>query len=101
LMHILLNMKNETLADYVRSDYIAYARLLGFRTASADLLSAIKTNASLALLGKLADAKNILSPMALSMLKEDVYASHVYQIAVASKFKTPYHNEYTRQIIKV
>ncbi len=101
LMHILLNMKNETLADYIRNDYIAYARLLGFRQTSVELLSRIKANASLTLIGKLADAKNILSPMALSMLEEDVYASHVYQIAVASKFKTPYHNEYTRQIIKL
>lgn len=101
LMHILLNMRTDTLAGYIRNDYIFYARLLGFRTASTELLSEIKANTSLTLIGKLADAKNILSPMALSMLEEDVYTSHIYQLAAAAKFRRPCHNEYTRQIIKV
>ncbi|MDO5572469.1 MAG: nucleotidyltransferase [bacterium] len=101
LMHLLLNMKTETLASYIRNDYISYARLLGFRTGAADLLTAAKSRGSLTLIGKLADAKNILSPTALAMLEEDVYASHVYQIAVASKFKTIAQNEYTRPIIKL
>lgn len=101
LMHFLLNMKTDTLASYIRNDYISYARLLGFRTSTADLLAAAKSRGSLTLISKLADAKNILSPTALAMLEEDVYASHIYQIAVVSKFKTSAQNEYTRPIIKL
>ncbi|NLG03557.1 MAG: nucleotidyltransferase family protein, partial [Clostridia bacterium] len=101
LMHIMLGMQNETLADYIRSDYIAYARPLGFRNDSVTLLSAAKEHTSIPLLGKLADAKNILSPKAYAMLQEDIYASHVYQLAVAQKFHTTFSHEYQRRIIKI
>ena len=101
LMHILLDMKTETLADYIRNDYVSYARLLGFRNSSADILTAAKAHGSLTLISKPADAKNILSPMSLSMFKEDVYVSHIYQIVIASKYNTPYRNEYSRKMIKV
>lgn len=101
LMHIMLGMRNDTLAQYIRNDYISYVRPLGFQKNSAKLLTAMKGNGSIPLIGKLADAKNTLSPKAYAMLQEDVYASHVYQIAVANKFHTKVCNEYTRKIIKI
>lgn len=101
LIHILLNMKNETLADYVRNDYITYTRLLGFRITSLPLLSAIKEHADIPMISKLADAKKILSAQALTMLEDDVFASHIYQLAVTEKFKTKFKNEYSRTIIKI
>ena len=101
LMHIMLGMRNDTLAEYIRNDYISYARLLGFKNNSTSLLSATKEYADIPLISKLADAKNILSPKAWSMLQEDIYASHVYQLAVAEKFHTTVSNEYTRKIIKL
>lgn len=101
LMHIMLGMHNDTLAEYIRNDYIAYARLLGFKNDSSKLLTAIKEHASVPLISKLADAKNTLSQKAYAMLQEDVYASHVYQLAVASKFHTTVSNEYTCKIVKI
>lgn len=101
MMHIMLDMRNDTLAHYIRNDYVLYTRLLGFQKNSAKLLTAIKEHSSIPLISKLADAKNTLSPKAYAMLQEDVYASHVYQIAVADKFRTKVCNEYSRKIIKV
>ena len=50
MMHILLNMKQDVVDAMRADDYVQYARILGFRKESSDLLSLIKTNASIPLI---------------------------------------------------
>lgn len=99
LLHILLDMTEEKLDEYTRQDFISYARILGFRKASAPLLTAIKANASIPLISKLADARLSLDNTGLSMLEKDIQASHIYSSVVSSKFSSPFCNEYTRPVI--
>lgn len=105
LLHILLDIRKESLQQYGKEGWIFYARMLGFRESATPLLSAIKKNAGIPLLSKLADAEKQLAPTGLSMLEKDIYASHIYQSIVRNKFPDANPlteiNEYKNQIIKI
>lgn len=101
LVHILLNIKKESLKKYIADDYIPYARMLGFKHEARPLLNAIKNNSSIPLLSKLADAAKILDANGLEMLKEDITASHIYDSLIAEKFNCRIQNEYIRKIVKL
>lgn len=98
LLHILLNMKRETLTRHIRQDYVPYARILGMKKAAAPLLHAIKENSSIPLVSKLADAKKLLSEETFDMLKEDVRAAHLYQSILTSRYGVTVENEYQKKI---
>ncbi len=105
LLHILLGIRREKLMQYGQEGWIFYARMLGFRESASPLLSAIKKNAKIPLLSKLADAQKQLAPTGFSMLEKDIYASHIYQSIVRNKFpgqnSLPEINEYKNPIIKI
>lgn len=95
LLHILLNITGADTEEYRLQGIIFYARVLGFRREAGPLLHAIKENASVPMITKLADAKNILGGPALRMLTQDIYASHVYQLPYGSSHGKALQNEYT------
>lgn len=105
LLYILLDIRKENVLQYGQEGWIFYARMLGFRESASPLLSAIKKNAGIPLLSKLADAEKQLAPTGLSMLEKDIYASHIYQSVVHSKFPAENAlseiNEYRNPIIKL
>lgn len=101
LMHILLDMKSDTMKTYCSSDYIPYARVLGFRKESSPLLSAIKEHSSIPLITKLADAEGILDDNAYGMLQEDIRINQIYQSVLALKNETTMANEYRTPIVIV
>ena len=91
LIHILLGVKKR---DY---DEIEYARMLGFRKESSDLLAYIKRTSSLPLISKLLSSDNF-AENAKRMLAIDAFASNLYESAVTEKFKTPFINELQQAI---
>lgn len=99
LFHILLDIRTEDVMQYTHSNWHHYFRVLGFRKNSTSLLSAIKNNASLPLITKLADAKQLLDREGMAMLERDIFASHVYQSIVTIKFAGEPYNEYSRQLV--
>lgn len=99
LLHILLDIRAAHIEEYVSRDYISYARVLGLRKNASPLLHAIKENASVPLISKLADASRILPPEALEMLARDITASHIYEAVCARKFRRPMRNEYARELV--
>lgn len=101
LMHILLDITNETMESFRAMDYVPYARVLGFRKDSTPLLSAIKENASIPLITKLADAEGILSVDEYEMLLEDLRVNQIYQSVPALKNGGSMENEYRTQIVIV
>lgn len=103
LLHILLDIKKDTLSQFISDDYVYYARILGLRQSASELLNSMKKNASLPLISKLADAKDVLkkSSFAVEMIDSDIFASHVYDAVATDKFHTALPNEYRRQIVKV
>lgn len=100
LVHILLNIKKDSLEQYIKNDYVPYARMLAFKHEARPLLNAIKKNSSIPLLSKLADATKKLDPLSLQMLREDITASHIYDSLIAEKFHCGIQNEYIRKIVK-
>lgn len=86
LLHVILGIKKTDLAE------IHYARVLGFRKASAELLSELKRSSSIPLLTKLTNFDS-------TELKQDIYASDLYESVVTEKFKTDFINEYRQNII--
>lgn len=97
LIHILLGITAESCCSQPLPGSklsVPYARLLGFKRASAPLLSAVKKNSSIPLISKLADATDLLDNHALSMLKQDVLAGNIYEAVYYNKYKKGPLNEY-------
>lgn len=91
LLHILLDIR-------IQPKTAPYARILGFREESKPLFGLLK-NGTIPLIAKLADAGKQLSPSALSILEQDIFAAHIYDGIAAQKKGGPIQNEYRRQII--
>lgn len=99
LAHILLDMKEETVQNFVKNGVTFYARLLGFRKNATPIMSSIKENSSIPLISKLADASDSLDETGMQMLEQDILCAHIYDALVADKFSTTMGNEYTRRIV--
>lgn len=100
LLHILLNIYQSDLDKFCAEDYVYYARVAGFRKEAAPLLSAIKDNASIPLISKLADAGDyITSENGIKMLNQDIQANHIYSLIACQKFHQNFLNENTRPIV--
>lgn len=113
LLHILLNITKVDIEFGKSLDYVPYARVLGFRKESTELLGAIKEHSSIPLITKLADAEKILDEDAYRLLKKDILISEIYRGAVREKLrksgdvdasmvhKTTFKNEFTTPIVIV
>ncbi|WP_432627495.1 tRNA(Met) cytidine acetate ligase [Brotaphodocola sp.] len=81
-----------------KSERLPYARILGFRKSASPLLSKLKANSSIPILTKIAGAEAKLSEDGVQMLREELFASHLYQSVVFQKGRRM-KNEYTRSIV--
>ena len=99
LLHILLNIKKESMKKYKEEGYIFYARMLGFKKSSNELLSALKSEATIPIISKLADARHQINPVGMEMLETDIQAAHIYDTIVSEKFGIPTVSEFSREIV--
>lgn len=100
LLHLVLGMREEDISRWKEEGYALYARILGFRRQSSPLLSCLHKKSSIPLITKMADAAQDLSPSALALLEQEVYASHLYQ-TVRMKRSGVFQNEYTEGLVFV
>ena len=100
LLHLVLGMREEDISRWKEEGYALYARILGFRRQSSPLLSCLHKKSSIPLITEMADAAQNLSPSALSLLEQEVYASHLYQ-TVRMKRSGVFQNEYTEGLVFV
>ena len=100
LLHLILGMREEDISRWKDEGYALYARILGFRRQSSPLLSCLHKKSSISLITKMADAAQNLSPSALALLEQEVYASHLYQ-TVRIKRGGVFQNEYTEGLVFV
>ena len=98
LLHLVLGMREEDISRWKDESYALYARILGFRRQSSPLLSCLHKKSSIPLITKMADAAQNLSPSALALLEQEVYASHLYQ-TVRMKRGGVFQNEYTEGLV--
>jgi predicted nucleotidyltransferase len=101
LLHIMLGITKENYSIGTLHSYIAYLRALGFRKDAAPLLSAIKENAGLPLITKVADAPNIIQEDAYPLFAMDLYAAELYRGVdnICSGMSLP--NEFTHELVIV
>ena len=100
LLHLVLGMREEDISRWKDEGYSLYARILGFRRQSSPLISCLHKKSSIPLITKMADAAQNLSPSALALLEQEVYASHLYQ-TVRMKRSGVFQNEYTEGLVFV
>lgn len=99
LLHILLDIQKTDMTRAKNMGSAPYARVLGFRKASAALMSEIKEHASIPLLTKLADADKILDKNALGMLRQDIRISQIYNGIVARRSDATPANEIATPLV--
>lgn len=100
MFHILLTITRSSMADYKKQGHCQYARILGFRNDAKKVLSQLKEHSLIPLLTKLTQIDQ-LTPAGMQMLKQDIFASDLYESIITDKFKLPFINEYQQQILKI
>lgn len=98
LLHILLNIRSETVEAYRSKGYAFYARVLGIKKESSLLLRKIEKEGSIPIITKVSKAKDQLNELGMSMLSQDIFAAHLYNQAVYEKYGTVIPNEYRHGI---
>lgn len=96
-IHVLLGITNDWLTAMKAP--APYARILGFRRDHADLLGILKRTSDIPLITS--PARAVLADTAYQMLELDIYASGLYESVITDLYGTPFHNELTKQIIKI
>ncbi|MCU6734209.1 nucleotidyltransferase [Diplocloster agilis] len=98
LLHILLEIRKDDVADWVQNGWIGYAKVLGLRRSARELLSAIKENSGIPMVTKLSGARNQMDEIFYRMLEQDIWASDVYYTAVTDKYGKDFRGELNREI---
>lgn len=96
-IHVVLGITNDWLTAIKAP--APYARILGFRRDHADLLGILKRTSGIPLITS--PARAVLADTAYQMLELDIYASDLYESVITDLYGTPFHNELTKQIIKI
>ncbi|WP_349948272.1 nucleotidyltransferase [Lacrimispora sp. BS-2] len=99
LLHIALGITSHQVTLGRNAGYAPYARVLGFKKTSTDLMGEIKKRGSIPLITKTADSRLILSGAAWSMLRQDFYCSHIYQTILQDKYGIKMKNEFTHSVV--
>jgi len=101
LLHVLLRITSANMELYKKEGYTQYARILGVRKDSTFLLRQMKEVSQIPLINKVGNAKKDLSQTALTMLEEDLFASHLYNQVVFHKYNSVLEDEYTHGVVMV
>ena len=92
LLHIILNI-------HTAPTQIPFARVLGFRKESSELLSRIKQHSRIPLITKLANAQNLLDSEGNPILSETVFSSNLYEKLLCLKTGRKFCHESQKQLI--
>ncbi len=96
LMNIILDIKKNTWDVH---QPVPYARVLGFRKGSAELLSEIKQKSAIPLITKLADAETLLPQDAYRLLELDMKTAHIYDSVILQKSGQKAMHEMQKQLL--
>ena len=98
LTHILLEITDAQVLKAKELGYSPYARILGFKKEAGSLLSLLKKQSEIPLITKTANASQILTEEAMTLFKQDLFASHVRQSMEAAKYGQTGRNEFNQPI---
>lgn len=97
-MHIALGITNSDMENMYNKDSIRYAKVLGFKESSKELLTEIKKKADLKLVTKLADA---VRDGADKMLLQNIEADRLYRMVAMNKYGVDLKNPFSEEIVIV
>ena len=78
LLRIILNIRQSELDYYAATGFSRYARVLGFRKASADLLGSLCDNAKIPMITNVKKAADTMDNPSRAMLEKELQATEVY-----------------------
>lgn len=99
LLHIMLDIKEDDIQEYINDDDSRYLRILGFLRSSEGLLSEIKKRSELPMISKVADCEKTLGQSALNLIKKDIYGADLYEHAASRKFDREFLSEFERNLV--
>ncbi|MBE5938964.1 MAG: nucleotidyltransferase family protein [Lachnospiraceae bacterium] len=99
LLHILLDIKNDDVTEYINGGYCDYVRILGFTKRGSSLISNIQKNMTTIVNPK--KDEDSLSPLYRKMYFSGMYADNLYRMIQMNKFGNEIPNEYTRKCLIV
>lgn len=100
LLHILLDIRQSSYFHWRSHAYVPYARILGFRKESRNLLTYLKKHSSIPFLTRASDAEKILSARDnLSFFQKNLFADNVYRALATGKTGRKMSHELQQQIV--
>ncbi len=90
LMHILLGITSENMAQYKADGYTSYCRILGFRESAKDLLGKMNENSTIPVITRLKDADRLLNPLQMRLFEETLVSGSIYNTISRSAAMSEY-----------
>ncbi len=98
LLHIMLDIHTDTVQNALMQNLPEYIRILGFTQKGSELLSHIRSD--VVLLTRTAGYQKVLTnPADRKIFELNLHADELYRMAVMSKFKQNFPNEFTQKLI--
>lgn len=101
LTHILLDIRKDDYSEDLMDCATAYARIIGFRRSSKEVLSVIKESSIVPVISKASDALRLLDDDALKIFNIDIYSANIYEQALCFKYKNQPIHDFRREIVIV
>ena len=77
-MHILLDIKADKMASFKEDNFTGYARILGAKKESSDLIKKMRESSCIPVIGNLKEANSSLSPLQRELFDATILSSQVY-----------------------
>lgn len=103
LLHCMLNIYNDDVAEYMDNDICSFVRILGFSMKQAGLFKLIKSNSDMEIITSPADFENNprLNSADKKLLRNNIYCDNIYRMICMKKYNSELPNEYTSFIQKL
>lgn len=101
LLHTILQITKEDYTNMDPQGHSSYARLLGFRKEASSLLKAARIHGTIPIITKVADASKQLGKNELRSFQKDIFATHLYNQIIASKYGTILPNEFKQGPLRI
>ena len=99
LLHILLDIRKDDYESEALKCNALYARILGFRQKSTELISVIKENAIIPVVSKAREASRLLDDEALKCFEQDIMAANMYEQCCSFKFSSEPVHDFSKEIV--
>lgn len=103
LLHILLNITNKDIEEYMSNGIANFIRILGFNEKKSNFFGKIKENSNIKIICQLSEynSDNALNSTDKKLIENWIKADHLYRMISLNKFHKDLPNEFTSKIIKL